>query len=158
MSDRKPQPFLESPFIKTAPRFSPDGHWIAYNSRESSRDEIYVRPYPGPGGQWQISTDGGTEPAWNPKGRELFYRSGTRMMVVDVSTQPTFSAGKPKTLFEGSFVPTPRSLANYDVSPDGQHFLMLKPSEQAQAPAQINVVLNWFEELKRRVPIRKETR
>jgi serine/threonine-protein kinase len=149
--DRKPQLFERGQTNETAPRFSPDGHWIAYSSRESGRFEIYVRPYPGPGGKYQISTDGGTEPVWNPKGRELFYRIGNKMMAVDIMTQPAFSRGKPRVLFEGAYVPTPRALPNYDVSPDGQRFLMLKANE-AEATTQINVVLNWFEELKRRVP------
>jgi serine/threonine-protein kinase len=152
LQDRKPQLFDRGQTNESAPRFSPDGHWIAYTSAESGRIEIYVRPYPGPGGKWQISTEGGTEPLWNPKGRELFYRIGNKMMAVEVTTQGAFSAGKPRVLFEGAYVPTPRSLPNYDVSPDGQRFLMLKATEQAQAPTQINVVLNWFEELKRRVP------
>ena len=153
MSDRKAQPFLRTPFNEGVPRFSPDGRWLAYISDESGRYEIYVQPYPGPGGKWQISTEGGTEPAWNPNGRELFYRSGNKMMAVDVTTQPSFAVGKPRVLFEGPYSPTPLTTSNYDVSPDGQRFLMLKPSEQAQAaPTQINVVLNWFEELKRRVP------
>jgi Tol biopolymer transport system component/predicted Ser/Thr protein kinase len=156
LKDSKPQPFVRTPSNETAPRFSPDGHFIAYASSESGRFEIYVRPYPGPGGKWQISTEGGGEPVWNPKGRELFYRSGNKMMAVDVTTQPTFSAGKPKMLFEGPYVPTPRSFPDYDVSPDGQRFLMLKANEQAQAPAQINVVLNWFEELKQKVPVGKK--
>jgi Tol biopolymer transport system component/predicted Ser/Thr protein kinase len=156
LKDRKPQPFLRSPSNETAPRFSPDGHFIAYASDESGRWEIYVRPYPGPGGRWQISTEGGTEPAWNPKGRELFYRSGNKMMAVEVTTQGTFSAGKPKMLFEGPYVPSPRSFQDYDVSPDGQRFLMLKANEQAQAAEQINVVLNWFEELKQKVPTGKK--
>jgi Tol biopolymer transport system component len=151
LKDRKPQPFVGTPSIETAPRFSPDGHFIAYTSDESGRLEIYVRPYPGPGGKWQVSTDGGGEPVWNPKGRELFYRVGNKMMAVDVSTEGTFSAGKPKVLFEGAYVPTPRSFPDYDVSPDGQRFLMLKATEQA-APTQINVVLNWFEELKQEAP------
>jgi len=150
LKDRKPHLFDDSPLYETAPRFSPDGHWIAYASNESGRSEIYVRPYPGPGGKWQISNEGGTEPVWNPKGRELFYRNGPKMMAVDYSSQPTFSAGKPKMLFEGAYVPTPRSFPDYDVSPDGQRFLMLRATEQAQAPAQINVVLNWDEELKQK--------
>jgi eukaryotic-like serine/threonine-protein kinase len=150
---RKAQPFLRTPFNESVPEFSPDGRWLVYVSDESGRNEIYVQPYPGPGGKWQISTEGGTEPVWNPNGRELFYRSGEKMMAVDVATQPGFAAGKPQMLFEGQYVPTPGTLPNYDVSPDGQRFLMLKPSEQEQAaPTQINVVLNWFEELKRRVP------
>ena len=156
LKDGKPQPFMQTSALETAPRFSPDGHFIAYNSDESGRTEVYVRPYPGPGGKWQISTEGGTEPVWNPKGRELFYRSGNKMMAVDVTTQSTFSAGKPKMLFEGPYVPTPRSFPDYDVSPDGQRFLMLKADEQAQAPTQINVVLNWFEELKQKVPTEKK--
>ncbi|MFY9532178.1 MAG: protein kinase, partial [Candidatus Acidiferrales bacterium] len=157
LSDRKAQPFLRTPFNEGAPRFSPDGRWLAYISDESGRFEIYVQPYPGPGGKWQISTEGGTEPMWNRNGRELFYRSGERMMAVDIATQPSFTVGKPRMLFKGQYVPTATTPPNYDVSPDGQRFLMLKPTEQAQAAqTQINVVLNWFEELKRRVPSGKK--
>jgi eukaryotic-like serine/threonine-protein kinase len=154
LKDRKPQPFIRTPSLETAPRFSPDGHFVAYASDESGRLEIYVRPYPGPGGKWQVSTEGGGEPVWNPKGRELFYRAGKKMMAVDVTTEGTFSAGKPKVLFEGTYVPTPRSFPDYDVSPDGQRFLMLKAADEA-SPTQINVVLNWFEELKQKVPTGK---
>ncbi len=130
--------------------------WLAYVSDVSGRWEIYVQPYPGPGGKWLISTEGGTEPVWNPHGRELFYRSGDKMMAVEVTTQPGFSAGKPRLLFERHYLPTPATFPNFDVAPDGQRFLMLKPSEQEQAATQINVVLNWFEELKRRVPAEKK--
>jgi Tol biopolymer transport system component len=154
---RKAQPFLRTPFNESAPRFSPDGRWLTYVSDESGRYEIYVQPYPGPGGKWQISTEGGTEPVWNPNGRELFYRSGDKMMGVDVMTQPGFSVGKPRMLFEGQYLLTLATFPNYDVSPDGQRFLMLKPSESAEsARTQINVVLNWFEELKQKVPTGKK--
>jgi serine/threonine protein kinase/Tol biopolymer transport system component len=157
LSDRKAQPFLRTPFNEGAPRFSPDGHWLAYISDESGRYEIYVQPYPGPGGKWQISTDGGMDPVWNPNGKELFYRSGDKMMAVDIVTQPSFAAGKPRVLFEGQYEPAPFPIANYDVSPDGQRFLMLKPSGSAEAaPTQINIVLNWFEELKQKVPTGKK--
>jgi len=153
MSDHKAQAFLRTPFNESVPLFSPDGHWLAYISDESGRFEIYVQPYPGPGGKWQISTEGGAEPLWNPNGRELFYRSGDKMMAVDIATQPSFSAGKPRVLFEGRYHPAYGTATNYDVSPDGQRFLMIKPNEAGEAaPTQINVVLNWFEELKRRVP------
>jgi serine/threonine-protein kinase len=153
---RKPQPFLRTPFNESVPRFSPDGRWLAYISNESGRYEVYVQPYPG-GGKWPISTEGGTEPVWNPNGRELFYRSGSKIMAVDIATQSGFTAGKPHTLFEGPYEPAPLTAPNYDVSPDGQRFLMLKPSEtQEAAPTQINVVLNWFEELKRKVPTSKK--
>jgi len=157
LSDHKAQPFLQTAFNESAPKFSPDGHWLAYVSDESGHWEIYVQPYPGPGGKWQISADGGMEPVWNPNGRELFYRSGRKMMAVDIATHPGFVAGKPRVLFEGEYLLTPLAFPNYDVSPDGQRFLMLKPTEQkATAPAQINVVLNWFEELKRLVPAGKK--
>jgi eukaryotic-like serine/threonine-protein kinase len=153
LGDRKAQPFLRTAFSEGAPRFSPDGRWLAYASDESGRFEIYVQPYPGPGGKWQISAEGGNESAWNPNGRELFYRSGDKMMAVDIATQPGFAVGKPRLLFQGQYQPTTGTSPNYDVSPDGKRFLMLKPTEQAEAaPTQINVVLNWFEELKRRVP------
>jgi len=154
---RKAQPFLRTALNESVPRFSPDGRWLAYISDESGRWEVYVLPYPGPGGKYQISTDGGTEPVWNPNGRELFYRSGDKMMAVDITTQPGFAAGTPRMLFEGQYVLTPGTVPNYDVSRDGQRFLMIKAVEQSQAaPTQINVVLNWFEELKQKVPTGKK--
>jgi hypothetical protein len=115
-----------------------------------------VQSYPGPGGKWQVSTEGGTEPAWNRNGRELFYRSGDKLMAVDVTTQTSFSVGKPRLLFEGHYVQAPFPTTNYDVSSEGQRFLMVKPSEQEAATTQINVVLNWFEELKQKVPTGKK--
>jgi len=153
LGDHKAQPFLKTSFNENAPQFSPDGQWLAYGSDESGRYEIYVQPYPGPGGKWQISTEGGREPLWNRNGRELFYRTGTKVMAVDIATRPNFSAGAPKMLFQGPYDTLATSTPNYDVSPDGQRFLMLKPIEQ---PVQIDVVLNWFEELKQKVPLAKK--
>jgi Tol biopolymer transport system component len=152
LSDRKAQPFLQTPFTEGGATFSPDGRWLAYVSNESGRPEIYVQPYPGPGGKWQISVDGGTEPVWGRNGRELFYRSGNKMMAVETTTKPSFSAGKPRMLFEGRFLANvfPAMNPAYDVSADGQRFLMVKRGEEV--PTQINVVLNWFGELKRLVP------
>ncbi|MGH9785611.1 MAG: TolB family protein, partial [Terriglobia bacterium] len=132
--------------------FSPDGRFLAYVSDESGRPEIYVQPFPGPGGKWQISTDGGTEPVWGHNG-ELFYWNGNRLMAVETKTQPTFSAGIPRLLFERAYEHVAIGTANYDATADGQRFVMVKATDQeAAAPTQINVVLNWFEELKRKVP------
>ncbi len=153
LKDRKAEPFLNTSYEEAAPKFSPNGNWLAYSSDESGRREIYVQPYPGPGGKLQISNDGGQEPVWNPKGGELFYRSGSKVMSVAIDTESGFSAGNPRMLFEGPYVLTSGSFPFYDVSPDGERFLMLKPVEsQAAAPTQIHVVLNWFEELKQKIP------
>jgi serine/threonine protein kinase/Tol biopolymer transport system component len=153
IGDHQAQPFLRTPSNEFAAQFSPDGRWLAYVSDETGRNEIYVQPYPGTGGKWQLSTDGGTEAVWNRNGRELFYRRGNAMMAVEIATHPGFVAGSPRKLVEGPYRPTRLGLPNYDVSADGQRFLMVKPSEEAQAaPTQINVVLNWSEELKQKVP------
>ncbi len=154
---RKPQPFLQTPSNASAPMFSPDGRWLAYQSNESGRNEVYARPFPAPGGKSQISTEGGTEPIWARNGRELFYRNGDKLMVVAVETKAAFAAAKPKLLFEGQYEPGLYAFsANYDVGPDGQRFLMLKSSEQGTPATQINVVLNWFEDLRHRVPTGKK--
>ena len=108
-----------------------------------------MQPYPGPGGKWPISTEGGIEPRWSADGRELFYQLGDKMMVVEVQSEPAFTSGRPQLVFEGPYF-LGTSVANYDISPDGQRFLMIKEEEGQQD--QINVVLNWFEELKRLVP------
>jgi serine/threonine-protein kinase len=148
----KAQPFLQTPSNESAPMFAPDGRWLAYQSDETGRKEIYVRPFPGPGGKYQISTEGGTESVWARNGRELFYRNGDKMMAAAVETKPVFAAAKPRLLFEAPYEPALYTFpADYDVSPDGQRFLMVKASE-AESVAQINVVLSWFEDLKRRVP------
>ena len=144
--DRKPQPFLQTPFSEYGPMFSPDGRWIAYVSDESGQREVYVRPYPGPGGKVQVSTEGGNQPRWAPNSRELFYRRGNKMMAVALTTKPSFTAGTPKELFEIA------GGVGYDVAPDGRRFLFIKEGEDQPAANQLNVVLNWFDELRRRVP------
>ena len=151
--DRKLQPLLQTPFKEYMPAISPNGRWLAYVSDESGQDEVYVSPLPEPGEKWQVSTAGGIEPAWARNGRELFYRDrlARKMMVVDITLQPSFTASKPRALFQDSYAPH-INVRNYDVSADGQRFLMLQPSEQPAT--QVNVVLNWFEDLKRRVPVR----
>ena len=156
--DGEPRPFIETPFQERWPTFSPDGRWLAYASDQSGRYEVYVTPFPGPGPKVQISTDGGQSPAWAPNGRELFYRvlpdgEGTRsMMVVDIRAVPTFAAGRPKKLFEDENV-WGAVTRNYDVTPDGKKFLMIREENQPlEAVTHIHLVLNWFEELKHLVP------
>ena len=157
LSDHKQQPFIQTRFRQGKPQFSPDGHSLAFNSNESGRDEVYVQPFPGPGAKIQISTDGGNDPRWNRNGKELFYRNGTKVFAASVVVQPSFSASKPTLLFDGPYEPgNGAAFFTYDVSPDGQHFLMIKPSEQPHPATQINVVLNWFEELKQKVPTGKK--
>jgi Tol biopolymer transport system component len=154
IGDRNPQPFLQTKYTDGCPQISPDGRWLAYVSDETGGPEVFVQPFPATGGKWQVSTDGGTEPVWNRNGHELFYRSGPKMMAVDVGTQPAFSAGKPRMLFEGSYAASvfPLTGVAYDASPDGQRFLMMEEAGQPKPATEINVVLNWSEELKRRVP------
>jgi serine/threonine-protein kinase len=148
--DRKPQVFLKTPSAEQNPRFSPDGRWLAYVSNESGRDEVYVRRFPDPGAKWQISTDGGNAPVWSRDGEELFYRSADKTMVVDVRTRPAF--GSPRVLFEGRFPTSTTSVSGYDVFPDGRRFLRPQQLEPEQPATQVNVVINWFEDVKRRVP------
>ena len=149
---RELRPYLATPFREFAPFFSPDGRWIAYNSDESGRNEIYVRPYPGPGGQTKISNDGGIEPAWSPNGGEIFYRSAKEFMAVPVRTSPDFSAGEARPLFADRYVRWGREDGPryYDVSSDGSRFLVIKRGEVKQPPVtQLNLLSNWTAELPR---------
>jgi len=154
--ERKPRPFLQTPFDERDAQFSPDGRWVAYTSNESGPDEIYVQGFPEARGKWQISTGGGYGPRWSQKGQELFYRSGNKMMAVRYSSAPAFAPSTPQLLFEGNYGFHPRREGNYSVSPDGQRFLMLKNREVDAAQSRIQVTLNWFDELKRRVPAGKK--
>ncbi len=163
LEENKPEPFVVSEFNERSPSFSPDGRFIAYVSDASGEDEIYVQPYPGPGTRTVISTEGGYGPVWSRDGKELFYRNGNRMMAVTVemkarsstsstsSTSSNFSASSPEMLFEGEFLSEPSASGSrtYDVSADGQRFLMV---EAGETRAELHVVLNWLEELEARVP------
>ena len=139
--DRKPVPFLQTPFLETAAEFSPDGRWVAYRSNESGRTEIYVSPFPGPGGRRQISTSGGDWPRWRGDGGEIFYLApDDRLMAASVNGRgATFEVGAANPLFEtrkggrGHF---------YAVTADGQRFLINIRPEQA-APVPVTVVVNW---------------
>jgi serine/threonine-protein kinase len=147
----QPFPFANTEFNEAAPVFSPDGRFLAYVSDESGQNEIYVQPYPGPGEKQLVSTDGGIEPVWSTSGREFFYRHGNEMLVVDTELEPELRLGQPRVLFRGAFLYGSQGMTAYDVSPDGQRFVMVETSEDS-APTQFNVILNWHEELKKLVP------
>jgi Tol biopolymer transport system component len=144
----EPRPFVVTDAFENAAQFSPDGRWIAYQSNESGRFEIYVQPFPGPGRRVLLSTSGGKAPVWRRDGLELFYRQGAALMAVSVRTTPTFVAGAPSLLFDHPYIADNTGHPAYDVSPDGEHFLMIAGG----VASHINVVLNWTEELKRLVP------
>src|SRR5688572_1265651 len=142
-SDSAITPFLMTPRDERAAMFSPDGRWVVYAAKETGREEqVYIQPYDGSGGRVLISPDGGIEPVWSPTGREIFYRSsdGTRIMSVEVHTEPTLTLGDPRVLFTGRFISSDGSYwSNYDVSRGGQEFVMLE-ADQTSTP-QLNVVL-----------------
>ena len=144
-----PRSWLETAAAELEPAISPNGQWIAYISIDSGVAEVYVRPV---SGDWvrQVSTDGGVEPAWSRDGRELFYRNRDQLHAVSVPPGDTFDHQTPTTLFERAYYRTITAHASYDLAPDGR-FLMVKPEEQASV-SQINVVLNWVDELRRLVP------
>ena len=158
--ERSTKVLLASEFSELNGEVSGDGRWLAYESNESGQSKIYVRPFPNVNaGLWQISTGGGTRPLWGPDGHELFYlASDGRLTVVPVQTDPSFTAGSAEILFEEPYYAGGSdSLGRtYDISHDGRRFLMIKESEaDRSAPMSMTVVLNWFEELKVRVPTGK---
>jgi serine/threonine-protein kinase len=128
--------------------WSPDGRWVAYAADESRRWEVYVEPYPGPGPKTMISTQGGYQPVWSRDGKRLFYRSGNKMVAATIETEPEFRVTDFEELFEGRYLTT--TFHNYDVGPDGRFLMIQEPQEPA--PLGINIVTNWFEELKRLAP------
>jgi len=151
-----PEPFLATRFHESQANFSPDGRFIAYDSNEAGRFEIYVRPFSGEGGKWQVSSAGGRFPRWSPAGSELFYRNDNKMMVVPYRSEAgSFRAERPRELFEKVFHRSPLYGA-YDVAPDGRRFLMIglgDPSRPTEVDGtHINIVLNWFDEIESLVP------
>jgi Tol biopolymer transport system component len=145
-------PFLNSKYAEWYPEFSPDGLWMAYASDESGRQEIYVRPFPGPGMKQQVSSDGGSEPLWARNGKQLFYRRLDQVWVVDVRTDGGLT-GKPRLLFEKPGYSRSYPIRSWDLSLDGQRFLMVRFENRKPTPVtEMTLVLNWFEELKRLVP------
>jgi serine/threonine-protein kinase len=147
-SGSAPVQVLANSFNNGAPSLSPDGHWLAYTSDESGRSEVYVRSYPGQGGRWQVSLEGGTEPIWSPKGGEIFYRNNDDMMVATVRTGAAVEITGRSRLFKGTYQTAGFYDQDYGVSADGRQFVML---ERRVTPRQALVVtLNWFEGFKGR--------
>ena len=146
--DRKPVPFLKTQFAELRPVFSPDGRYLAYQSNESGRSEIYLQSFPGPGGKWQISTSGGIEPHWRGDGKELYYRAPDgKLMAVDVQAGTTVTAGAPQPLFQGRF-DSAVAREHYIPARDGKRFLVVAPlGREAMTPT--TVVLNWNADLGR---------
>jgi serine/threonine-protein kinase len=155
-----PQPLLQTPFQEVSGMLSPDDKWLAYGSDESGAFEIYIRPFPDVNaGRWQVSRGGGLQPLWSRDGRELFFfaATGGELMGVEVGAGPMWSATPPRQIvrrgyFRGNFAAT----ATYDISPDGKRFLMIKRVEDKRDsdPVTLVVVQNWFEDLKRLVPLK----
>jgi eukaryotic-like serine/threonine-protein kinase len=154
----QPKPFLNTPFAEAQAAFSPDGRWLAYYSNESGDVEVYVQPFPGPGGKLQLSTGGGRSPKWSRNGRELFYRTAdSKIMVVTyTATGNSFQADKPRLWSPGQFTSLGLFM-NYDLHPDGKRFAVLKTPGTGDAPKadKVRFVFNFFDELRNKVPTGK---
>jgi Tol biopolymer transport system component len=157
-----PKVFLNTPFNENNPAFSPDGHWIAYASNESGRNEVYVRPFPSGEGKWMISNGGGGHPRWARNGKELFYRTldETHLMVAIYHVVGgSFQADKPVLWSPGQFADL-GGRPNYDLAPDGKRVVVLRYAEGPEKTVGLNdkfvLILNVFEELRRRVPAGKK--
>jgi Tol biopolymer transport system component len=155
----KPEPFLQTPLGEFMAKFSPDGHWIAYYSDESGRNEVYVRPFPGPGGKWQISSGGGNLPVWSLAARQLFYQTlDAHIMVADyTATDDSFIAEKPRLWTDQPI----RNLGiiNGDLAPDGKRFAVFPlpyATEEDKGTVHVTFLLNFFDELRRRAPADKK--
>ena len=145
----RPEPMIEGPGLPRGASVSPDGRWVAYTANQSGRSEVFIQGFPVAGARRQLTVDGGREPVWRRDGRELFYRSGSRMFAVPINTTRGLSWDKPTMLFDRSYVVT---FLDYDVAPDGR-FLVIKPAPDESSPIELNVVINWASELLSRVPV-----
>ncbi len=154
MDTRKTEPFLDTEHQYSYPDISPDGRWLAYVSDESGRREVWVTSFPDSEQRKLVSNEGGTAPAWSPDGREIYYLSENKLMVVDADAGSELSLGIPRTLIEGPLY-SGDPLRGYDITPDGAKFIFttrLEPEQNIPPVRELQVVLNWFEELKRLVP------
>jgi len=146
LSRKEPRPLVNTRFEERGPVLSPDQQWLAYQSNESGRAEVYVQAYPGPGVKRRVSSDGGTAPFWSHTGRELFYSTATAMFALPILDAHDLRTGPPVRLFDLTTLEVPAR----ETSTDDQRFLMV----QANPSSQLNLVQNWFEELRRLVPMR----
>ena len=149
----KPEPFLRTTANEFDPAFSPDGRWMAYTSDESGNLEVYVRPFPGPGAKWPISSASGRIPVWSKSGRELAYETldGRLMIVSYAVTGDTFSPGKPRLWSSRA----PQIGNSMDLAPDGKRFVVLmtqQSSKEQNTSDSVTLLLNFFDDLKQRVP------
>lgn len=152
---REVESLLVTKFNEMNAELSPDGRWLAYQSNESGQSEIYARPFPDvQAGRWQVSAAGGTRALWARSGKELFFLAPDgAVMAVPISGSAAFSAANPTKLFAGRYYAVLNG-RTFDISPDDTRFLMIKEAAGSNdAPARLIVVENWFEELKRRVPV-----
>jgi Tol biopolymer transport system component len=154
----KPELFLGSKSPLLGPAFSPDGRWIAYNTGGNASGEVFVRPFPGPGGQWQVSSMGGAMPVWSRDGRSLIYRGGqggTNLMVAPYTVRgDSFEAGQPRTWSEKPYM----GGNGFDLAPDGKRALVVTIASgpnPAERQTQVNFLLNFADELRRKAPIDK---
>jgi serine/threonine-protein kinase len=156
--ETKPRLFSRPSFNEVNALLSPDGKWIAYSSDESGKYEVVVEPFPGPGAKLQVSTHGGWIGAWARNGRELYYvdPDTKQMMAVETQTGPAFHPGQPKAMFKmpDSSISSFNEVI-FDVSPDSKHFLVLRPEEAANAGSTLIFITNWFDDLRKRAPVRR---
>ncbi len=143
--DRKPQAFLNTSFFEQGGQFSPDGRWVAYVSNESGLYQVYVRPFPGPDGQWEVSTSGGSQPRWRSDGKELYYIApeGTLMAASVAVNGAAFQPGGPVALFQPPIFGGGTNIGQqqYDVAPDGRFLINVTIGEETAAP--ITLLMNW---------------
>jgi Tol biopolymer transport system component len=138
-------PFLQTAASEVGPRLSPDGRFVAYLSDESGRQEIYVKRFPSGEGKWQVSVEGGVYPRWSGNGDELFYVEGNTLMAVPVESEPTLRLGTPRRLFSWAPSWILRNVG-YDVTADGQRFILVRPVGSATDDESIRIVENWAAE------------
>jgi serine/threonine-protein kinase len=140
-----PERIFQSPYQVTSVQVSPDGRLMAYQSNESGRSEVYVTPFPGPGPRIPISSSGGSSPRWGDHGELFFVDAGGWLIAVEIQSNPTLRVGQHRALFEGA-------TGGFDLAAGGQRFLMPKPILADPKPSELHIVVNWVDDLRRRVP------